>query len=501
MLDYRPDLDTRTPGLLTVVDDFIPTERGYTVAYAATAHTAHTYTLDTGEAYPNKLFASRWLSTPGGIVIVGSNKRLSVYDYTNGFINVSKAGDYTLGGQTYQYGEDAVAAFDICAYGDVIVACNKSVNTQKRSALDLTSGTLFSDLTGAPKANTCCVARNFLFLGNCGDWSTVTGAQNILGWSALSDYTDWTVNPTVTQASYAQFSDTPGPITCVRPFRDGVVVFKANAMYYGRYVGAGTNSDIWDFERVSDEIGCVGHRSVADIDTALVFVARDDVYIYDGTRPRSITQGIRATLFPLISAGTYSMRIGHDRQNTSVWLGQGASTKTYVWNYATNRWGRLANSNRHVFCETNVDDFRKITLSTVTAGTQSFTTSTDHYNLHTLTLDQTLPKNRNTTRSTTASATTGYKGSPDQLQTLTRINPIFAIAPATVANFTAYVVTSKYPNGGTSTASVKAMNANYRIDVLDQVGMTSNFFSVQVNTASNCELVDIALTLKPAGER
>lgn len=500
MLDYRPDLDPRTPGMLTTVSNVVPTARGYQSAYTATAHTAHTYSLQANEVYPNKLFASRWLSTPGGIVIAATNQRLNVYEYTNGYINVSKAGDYSLASQTYQYGEDAVAAFDLCAFGDVIIACNKGVATQYRSALDLTSGTLFADLTGAPQANTCCVARNFVFLGNCGSWSTVVGASNILAWSALADHTDWDVDPQVTQASYAQFSDTPGPITCVRAFRDGVVVFKADAMYYGRYVGAGTNSDIWDFERVSDKIGCVGHRSVADIDTALIFVGKDDVYSFDGTRPQSITQGIYQTIKGhLTSSGNFACRVGHDKPNTSIWLA--STSEVFVWNYRFNRWGRFGTTNTGVFCNTNADDFRKKTLSSVSAGAQTYTTTTDHYNLYTLMIVNGAPKNFNTTRSTSASLTTGYRGDPVKMQTLRRVNPILATAPASVAAVTCYIITSRFPNGGTSSAGVVAMNSSYRMDTLATAGMSNNFFSIQLNLNNSCEVMDIGLDLVPSGER
>lgn len=503
MLDYRPDLDTRTPGLVLTMYDMIPTERGYRVAYRATNHTAHTYSLAANEVYPNKLFASRWLSTPGGIVLVGTNQKLSVYDYTNGFINVSKAGNYSLGGQSYQYGEDATAAFDMCAFSDVIIACNRTVATQSRSALDLTSGTLFADLSAnAPAAATCCVANNFVFLGNVGNWSTgpvVTGANNMLVWSAIGDHTGWVNNPTVTQCSYAVFSDTPGPITAIRPFRDGVVVFKAHAMYHGRYVGTGTNSPIWDFVRISDKVGCLGPSSLTNIDTALVFVGIDDVYSYDGTRPVSITHGIRTRIQPNITAaGNHTMRAGHDKPNNSVWLSGGGNSNAFVWNYRFNRWGYLENSNKQVLCETNADDFRKKTLSTVTAGVQSYTTTTDHYNLYTLTIDQLTPKNRNTSYSTTSNFQTGIFGDANALHTLKRVNPLFTSAPTSAS---VIALTSRLPNGGGSGGAVAMNTTTYRMDMLGQPGMTNNWFSFLMYFGSSCEIIDVVPTLVPAGAR
>lgn len=503
MLDYRPDPDMRTPGLITTLDEFVPTAKGYQVAYDTTAHTAHTYSLAANESFPTKLFASRWNSTPGGIVFAATNQKINVYDYTNGFINVSKAGNYNLGGQVFQYGEDATSAFDMCAYGDYAIACNKTTNTQYRNMLDLTIATLFADLTDGitppPKANCCESVSNFIFLGDCASWSSVTGSPDILAWSGLGSYNVWAVNPTVTQASYAQFNDTPGPITALKKLNDGLVVFKAEAMYYGRYVGAGTNSPIWDFTRISDKIGCAGHRSVVNVDNMLVFAGKDDIYRFDGTRPQSITQGIYETIkAQVMGNGNTSLFVGHDKPKSSVWFS--SNTLIYVWNYKENRWGKMSAGTAPIFCSTNVDDFRTKTLSTVTAGVQSFTTSSNHFNLYTLTMEGLSPKNRNTTRAVDASMTLWAMGAPNKLQTLTRLNPIFSRLPSPTTGISVIVSTGKAPVG-LGNSQTKTMSADYRFDLLDKAGMTNNFFQAQFNTAQDLEIMDMVPTFIPAGER
>jgi hypothetical protein len=513
MLDYRPDLDPRTPELVTALTDMVPSARGYRQAFADVAHTAHTYTLGAGEAWPNIMFASRWLSQPGGIVLVGSNTRISLYEYTNGFINVSKAGDYALGTPAFQYGEDSVAAFDFCAFGDIIVACNKAVNTQKRSALDLTIATLFADLTDGitppPKANTCCVAANFVFLGDCASYSTVTGSPDILAWSAIGDYLNWAVNPTITQASYAQFNDTPGAITAVRPLRDGVVVFKAESMYLGRYVGTGTNSPIWDFVRISDKIGCLGHRSVTSIDNALAFVGRDDVYAFDGTRPTPITRGIIETMRPnLLPNGNFAAVMGHDKRSSAVWVCTYAGG-IYVWNYKYDRWGQMRPlADKIVPCNTNVDDFRTKTIASVTDGSQSFTTSTNHYNLYTLYMMRTQPRNRNTTRSIYGLLDTRFYGDPVNLLTLSRVNPIYGIRPSPATSATIMATMSRVaecpptPSSSEVDTSKVALNAtSFRADFLSNVGITANYIKFRHESTVDCEVLDIVPTLTKAGMR
>jgi hypothetical protein len=520
MLDFRPDLDPRTPGYLAFVSELVPSPRGYLTAAAETAYTAHTYTLGAAdEVWPNVLFASRWNSSPGGIVIVGTNKRLSVFNFTSGFINVSHAaGDYALGGTAYQFGEDAHGAFDLCAFGDVIIAANKSVTAQKRTALDLTAGIKFTDLggaTAAPAANTCCVAANFVFLGDVGNWSTVTGSSDILAWSAIGDHTDWRVNPQVTQSSYAQFVDTPGAITAVRPFRDGIIVFKANSMYRGRYVGAGPNSPIWDFERISDKIGCVGHRSVVNTENGLVFVGWRDVFIYDGTRPRGITHGIydfMATQGLFLNQGDIPMQLGHNMSDNCVWLS--TYTMTLVWNYRYDRWGMLSSQQtaQPISCQSNVDDFRTETVTSVSSGIPTVTQGADHFNLSTLRMIQGTPKQRNQVDPVPRHFfTTGWFGQPDKLQTIQRVNPVFIQRPVTAADATLTVYGSMTPCNPTALGTAK-MNTSFRFDLLGPTpngtiaGSTQNFFAFRYDltnaaTTTQVEIADLVPKFVPAGER
>jgi hypothetical protein len=515
MLDFRPDLDPRTPGVLTGVSEMVPTAKGYVSMVAEVAHSAHTYTLAANEVWPNAVFASRWQSAAGGIVIVGTNKKLNVYDLVNGFIDVSKGGGYSLGTLPYQYGEDALGAFDLCSFGDVIIACNRSVTAQKRSALDLTVGTLFSDLggaTAAPTANTCCVASNFVFLGDVGNWSTVTGSPDILAWSAIGDHTDWRVNPQVTQCSYAQFVDTPGAITAVRQFQDSILVFKANSMYRGRYVGAGPNSPIWDFERLNDRIGCIGHRSIINIDHGIVFVGEADIYIYDGTRIQAITRGIWEYLRKnglFYGGGLTPLLLGHHKSDQSVWFC--TLTATFTWNYFLDKWGMLSTTQtvQAVPCQTNFANFPSITVTSVSGGVPTVSISTNHDSLYSLYFVQGSPKNRNRNNVFPDHyLTTGWFGQPDKLMTLQRVNPIFSLRPTPV-NAALTVYPSLTP-GDSTTSGGATMNASYRIDTLGptNAGATSNYFSFKLAFTGSgppggiaSEVVDVVPKFVPAGER
>lgn len=526
MLDFRPDLDPRTPGLLVSVRELLPSTQGYYTPLGEGDYgPPYTYTLVAGETWPNVCFATRWQSAAGGIVIVGTNKRLNVLSYASGYLNVSHAaGDYALGGASFQYAEDAHGAFDLCAFGDVIIAANKAVTAQQRTALDLTAGTKFTDLgvaTAAPVAECCCVAANFVFLGNVGNWSTVTGAQDILAWSAIGDHTDWRVNPQVTQSSYAQFVDTPGGITAVREFQNGIVVFKNNSMYRGRYVGAGPNSPIWDFERISDEIGCMGHRSVINIDQALIFVADHNIYIYDGTRPRPITRGIwefiAAQHLFMNPDGRFVLQLGHNRNNASVWFS--GYTMTLVWNYALDKWGMLSTqqTTQPIPCHTNCQHFQTLAVSSVTAGLPAFTTTPDHINLDTMRIFNGTTKNRNGTAPTPprSQLVTGVYGQPDKLQTLSRVTPILVEQEFQYPTFPAPALRGELTMAGgytpltqTSMGGALMNQTTFRFDTLGSTpsstitSSTSNYFSFQIEFRDNfMHIIDVQPKFTPAGER
>jgi hypothetical protein len=495
MLDYRPDLDPRTPGLVTDLQDMVPSARGYKVAYGETAYTAFTYSLDgAGETYPAKIFATRWLGSSGGILLVATNHKISIFNKISGFQDVSKGGGYSIGGGGYLWGEDSPAAWDICAFGDMIIAVNQGNATQNRSATDLSAATKFADLAGAPSGITCCAAQNFAFIGGCGNWSTVTGSPDILAWCALGDYTNWVPSPLTTQASYAQFNDTPGPITCVEAFRDGIVVFKGSSMYYGRYVGTGTYSPIWDFQRISSSIGCLSHRSCVNIDRGLVFVDRNNIYLYDGSRPYPITDGIYSLIRDYLTDGGKAMQVAYDEYNSSVWFSGVASGYIFVWDFRLNRWGKLvttgSNSNQPTFCDTNTNYFG--------VGHSFGGVSNSHTNLRTLYFVQGNPFNRFTSKSSNTNVTTGIFGQRGKLSTLTRVTPHYAVRPSSIATFNCSVSTSATEGDLTFLGPV-AMDANYRFDTLALGGTTANCFQLSLGGIVDYELIDIEPTFVAAG--
>lgn len=537
MLDYRPDRAPDTPGLLTDCIDVVPTERGYRGFTTPVQVTNHSLTHAVNESQITSLFATRWLSTPGGIVIAGTNKDLYVYDYTNGFIKISIAGGYNLTGSIYQYGEDATASFDQCAFGDVLIATHQSTYPQYRNALDRTIATLYANLgttVAAPKASVCAVASNFVFLGDLsGTWGsaiTATGTRDMVAWCGIGDHQNWDITPTSSQGSFQQFVDVPGPITAITPFQDGIIVFKANAMYRGVYVGTGTNSAIWEFERISDRIGCLGHHSVIDIGGQLVFIGSEDVYRYDGSRPESITDGIWATEFKAQTnfGGISPMRLGHDKVNNCVLISRGAASGQWLlWSYRYDKWSVLADggstysgiqpndfsSGRDIMCRTNVNDFRVVT-TTIAGGNVSH----DHFDLYTMFatglgangVPPTTSKCffRQTDgqagfNSDRAFVTTGAIGHDDDVTKFTRVAPKYSGATGTGTTNTC-LMESKVNLGDVPwvTNGTVTINARKRFDLMSLGNVAVNWARFTISfTVQGEELMDIGIEPKPSGKK
>ena len=546
-LDYRPDYDPTTPGVLTSVVDMIPTRRGYKVARYPTelSGSAHFLTLAVNESAVNALFATPWLTAPGGMVFAGTNQNLYIYTLAAGFENVSKAGGYALAPETSQFGEDPTPAFDMCAFGNICIATHKTERPQYRDATDTSAATKFADLgttTTAPKAAVCASSSNFVFLGDLdtqwGNTSPTTGTRDMVAWSAIGDHQDWDSNPTVNESSWQRFVDTPGPITALARWRDGIIVFKLNAMYYGRYVGGGVvNSPIWEFERISDRIGCVGPRSWIDIGDRLIFVGGDgDAYQFDGSRPRSITDGLRMSHFRRYLAfyNETAVMLGHDRYNGCVNF-HTAGQATLVWCYLYDKWSTLQSenngsglsqaislnyNNNDVPMRTSVNSFKTVTANT--DGT--LTLSTGLHDLYAafaigsqvsvggLTLKckiytrSTNPSDN--TYSNAATMTTGAIGHDEDVTTYNRVAPKFANAVYQTTYATCLISTkSSLGEAWTDASTPVSMNDRRRFDLMAEGVCSTNWvrfhftWGTHTGLSNPTEVLDIGFLPKPAGKK
>lgn len=443
---YYPDADEHTEGVLTEVSMMIPTVRGYKGAPSLVSVSDALAAECRGAAYVLKLDSTTRL-------FAGTQTKL--YELSGAsWTDVSKVGSYT---------GSAESVWRFAQFGDVSIAVNLADATQK----SVSTGA-FSDLSGAPKAAVIETVGGFVMVGNYNDGSAVADG---LKWSAYLDYTDWTPD-VATQSGDLRLLDTAGEIRALRRLGEYAVAFKEASMFLGINNGPPT---LWGFKLVSSEIGAVSQESVVSIETALYFMSTNDIFMYDGSRPVSIGEGIREWLFTDINRDyIYKVRGVHDKTNALIYWyypstgsANGALDSCVVYNYKTRKWGR---ANRNIECcleyITGSSTYASIEadyatyndIPSVTYGSPFWTASS--FNMAVFGTDHTIYTL--TGASASSSLTTGAIGDDTLMMLMQRVQPRFINDPTT-GNMTNYF---RMTDGASYTTDQTISLSGGRFDVL-----------------------------------
>lgn len=170
--------------------------------------------------------------------------------------------------------------------GNIVFAVNKS--TPSLAANTLT----FAAVVGMPQCNIVDTVLDFVMIG---DTSEATyGDQGDRWWcSALGDYTDWTPD-TGTQSATNRLVDTAGAFTAGKKLGDQFVFYKKRGIWLGEFVGP---PPIWKWTLKSREVGALSNECVVNIDYQHYFIGEEDFYVFDGTVPVPIGDGIKEYFF------------------------------------------------------------------------------------------------------------------------------------------------------------------------------------------------------------
>ena len=322
LLGFAPDVNPMTPGVITNCERVVPFEAGMKgapseVDVGITALASSCY----GAAVLENLSGNRRF-------IAGTASKLYENSST-AWTDVSRAGNYTLG---------ADDVWQFAQYGNSALAANLTCKVQRSD-----SGA-FGDITAAPQAKVIMSVKGFVMALNTTD--TIYGTSPDRWWcSALFDVADWT--PSVaTQSATGRLVAASGGIVAGKRFGDDVVAYKKRAVFVGRYAGA---PSVWDFQQLSNDIGCVGVNAVADTLIGHIFVGEDNVYVYDGTVPRPLpgSEQIRNWLFRDINPSyNYRTVLVWDRITYTVAIryvsieSTGAIDSCVVYHVLKQQWGR-----------------------------------------------------------------------------------------------------------------------------------------------------------------
>jgi hypothetical protein len=445
---FAPDLDPTTPGILQSVTNALPTTRGMMgaptpvntiwILDGTSRGCATVETLSSGTkkylAQGNNIFEL----TPSGLALRGTG-----YALTAGRIQFT-------------------------TFGDAVILCSGAVRDDGTSGFRLTAstGSTFTSISSSPPASIIESVGLQVLAFDCDDG----GDHHPDQWwaSALGDYTNWTPSA-ATQAANGRLLDSAGRITAARRINDGIIAYKKRSMYYGQYVGGDV---IWQWSQVATNIGCVGQDAVVNAGGVHYFVGADDLYMFDGSYPRSIGGNIKRWFFKDADPARIKNVIAvHDRNDDHVWFWYSSTTAAsgffdtaIVYNMLTGTWGRVSQLAQDVMTHQSGTD----TLSIVG-------TSGGYYRVQTL-----------SGACGAASMQTFDIGDDDRYSRLSKIRPRYLTSP-TSATATHYHKTHAglaYTTGTTDTMSDHKFNFS----------QSARWHKLKIDTVGNFEISGLAIT-------
>jgi hypothetical protein len=326
LIGYAPDLPQNTPGIITDCSALVPSLKGMKGAPAPQTRLLPALAAACrGAGLMRKLDNSIRL-------FAGSATKLYEAGSTS-WTDRTRAvgGNYGLGtGHFWRFAQR----------GDETFAASKADILQSSS-----SGAFADNASDAPEAAVVIVVNGFVMLFDVNDQGAIyDSAERTHGWWAAKTSGTWT--PSVANEAYTgELTSTPGPLKGGATFGPSAIAFKERSMYQGVYVGTSG----WDWQQIPGDAGALSHESIVNVGTAdnpvLLFMGYEDFYRFDGSRPVSIGNPIKETVFgELNRAATYSCQALHDRRNSRVYfyypVNSTLADKCVVYNYKTGQWGR-----------------------------------------------------------------------------------------------------------------------------------------------------------------
>jgi len=317
LIGFAPDADQTTPGLISDCDNLIPALIGMEGAPEAEP-------VEGVPALPSVCRGAAVINNLNNTRRLMAATDTAIYELVDeAWVNRSRAEGYAGSSDT---------RWSFTQFGDATLAANGGQKIQRSGSAG------FSDIASAPTADIVFSVGSFVMALN-------TNASRD-GWHccAAFDDTDWTQSLT-TQAASGRLVTTPGPLTAGARLGEYAIAYKERSMFLGQYVGPPV---VWDWVQVSGgEAGCVGKDAICDIGGAHFFVGPDNFWLFDGTRPIPIGDGVIRSWFIEDSNpdSLYKTICVFDRESNRVWVfypssGSSECDSALVYHVLTKQWGR-----------------------------------------------------------------------------------------------------------------------------------------------------------------
>lgn len=322
-LDFRPATFDGTYSTITECIGFVPTDAGYVVSPIGTAYYA--------TALAGDCIGSRAIKTESGSIrlFLGSSAKIQEYLPASGLVDRSKVGGYSSGTNRWWFSPGL-------AHSEVIA-------TNFADAMQRSTGTGFTDLTNAPKAKIVLAQTNALLALN------YDSVPNGVKTSTRGDPTVWTPADD-NDATALKLVETPGEIVAGATLHDVVIAWKKSSMYVGRFVGG---DEKWQFNLLSPNVGCYGQEAWCSTPAGIVFSGESGTYLFDGSVPRPIDQGVRVSIqdkMNTTNAWGSNVTLVNDDALGCVFIyipnptanNENANNRfsCYAFNYRTERWSQ-----------------------------------------------------------------------------------------------------------------------------------------------------------------
>lgn len=239
----QTDLDTAT--------NVIPEIDGYSCARGIMPITAAL-----GSACLNGVWYADYLGAAQ--TFVGTASKLYKRATPTTWTDFSKVGGYTS------------SDWQFARWGNKVVACNGYNATQ---ATDMTSGTVFADLTNAPIAGTVGTVGDFLVFGNT--LESAVAYPNRVRWSGFNNAETYG-SSLATQADYQDLIGNGGDVQRIVPGPVGVV-FQERSIWVMEYSGPPT---VFRFSEIERARGTPAKNSVCWLGEAIFFYAHDGFHVF-----------------------------------------------------------------------------------------------------------------------------------------------------------------------------------------------------------------------------
>jgi hypothetical protein len=485
----------------------IPTNGVYQNAYAADATPAFS------SAAAGTVLNARAIKPETGTARLFLGSATKIEELTSsGITDRSKSGGYNnTSGWSFSQG---IAASEI-------VAANIGYTIQ------VSTGGAFSDLTNAPKATIVLAQSRALLALNYDDG---TSAPNGIKISDRGSSTTWTAAAS-NDAVAIKLVETPGEIYAGATLNDLVIAWKRQSMYIGRFVGG---SEKWQFNLLSPSVGCFGPEAWAATPAGIIFAGPAGVYLFDGSVPREIDQGVRQLILNYIGSENtfgYKVQISHDEYSGCVFIwipdAVGASDTDnflcFAYNYREGRWSipypihDKVNNAYYDFGLASPTDLQAIVRDLTLFDYNKIAGANARYVGHFVVAGDKKVYNLSSYSTGVAGGSYAIRiqsgrikvaAPPDTDLVLRRVYPVwgtgrlFSGLPTSTAvlkcTVNAYDVEHYERNGGSSTTTVTYDNDRQRFDVF----LTGKMFDVEIYTAAGVpvSLKDIRFDLVPVGK-